>query len=172
MSKYAAIEKLKHGVNRRLRMHQDFHLRRRQVKEPARFDHFEALIHQRGRVNSDALPHLPCGMIERLLDSDGTEFRPGRIQKRSARSGQPDAFDFFHAPAPQALVDRGVFAVDWKQWLSLAARLCCNELAGCDQALLIGYADGFSSFHRFVGGLKSGNTNDGADQEVDIWVSR
>ena len=59
------------------------------------------------------------GWFERLFDGDGGEFRGRSVQEGAAGRGQPDALDFFHASAAQALVDGVVFAVDGQQRLAL-----------------------------------------------------
>ena len=51
-----------HGMNNALGMDDDFDAFARGIEQPMRLDHFEALVHQRGRIHRDLLPHLPRGM--------------------------------------------------------------------------------------------------------------
>src|SRR5215831_3884415 len=99
-------------MNGALRMDDHADLVGRHVEQAARFDYLETLVHQRGRVDRNALAHLPSGMVESLLDGDAGEVAPRSVQEGPARRGKPDAMDFVAAPAPQALMDRVVLAVD------------------------------------------------------------
>src|SRR3712207_8327767 len=63
-------------------MYHDLHGRGREAEQPAGFDHFKALVHQRSRINRDALAHLPSGMIQRLLRCNVFELRPDRKSTR------------------------------------------------------------------------------------------
>ena len=119
---------------------------RRQVEQTASLNDLKSLVHQGGRVNGDALAHLPRGMVQRLLDRDVGKIRLWRVKERSAGSGQPDALDFFHPAATQALVDGIVLAVDGQQRLALAAGLGGDQFSGGDQAFLVGQADCFARF--------------------------
>src|SRR5579863_87892 len=159
-------------MNGRLRMHDDLHLVWRQVEKPASLNHLEALVHQRSRVNGDAPPHLPGRMVERLLHGDGIELRARSAQKRPAGSRQPDALDFLHAPATQALMHRVVLAVDRQQRLALLTRLGSDQLSGGDQAFLVGEANNLAGANRLVSGLEPGDSDDGADHKIDLGMSR
>ena len=66
------------------------------------------------------------------------------VQEWPARGGQPDALDFLHAAAAQALVHRIVLTVDWQERFALAARFRGDQLAGGHQAFFIGQPDGLS----------------------------
>jgi len=107
-------------------------------------------------------------VVEGLLDRDGGKFGLGSAQERASGGRKPDAFDLVHATAAKALVDRIVLAVDGQQGLGLTAGFGGDELAGDDQAFLIGQSHRFAGFDRFVGGFESGDADDGADHEIDI----
>ena len=153
-------------------MNQHADLVGRHIEETARFDHLEAFVHQGCRIDGDALAHLPGGMIERLLHGNVGEVAARRVEKRTAGGGQPDALDFVAAAAAHALVNGVVLAVDGQQRLALAAGFGGDEIAGGDQAFLVGQADGLAGLDRFVGGFQSGDADDGADHEVGVGMGR
>src|ERR1700691_2539999 len=97
-----------------------------QVEQAASLNDFEALIHQGSGIDGDAASHFPGGMIQRLLDGDGGKLCLGGIQERSAGSSQPDALDFLHAAAAQALMDGVVLTIDRQKRFALATRLSCD----------------------------------------------
>src|SRR5438445_10744923 len=103
-------------------MNDDLHALRRHVEQAARLDHFESLVHQSGRVDRDALAHLPRRMVQRLFDRNFFEVGFWRIEKRPAAGGKPNAFDLIDATAAHALMDGVVLAIDRQEWLALPAR--------------------------------------------------
>ena len=90
------------------------------------------------------------------------------MKKWTTGGGQPDAMDLVATPATHALVDGVVLAVDRQERLALAARFGGDEIAGGDQALLVGEADGLAGFDGFIGGFESGDADDGGDDEVGV----
>jgi len=68
------------------RMHDHSDLAGRQIEQTASLDHFKALIHQSGRIDSNAASHFPGGMVQRLFDGDVGELEAGVF-----RNGPPDA---------------------------------------------------------------------------------
>src|SRR5438270_1223775 len=139
-----------------LRMYDHADLRGRQVEQSAGLDDLKAFVHQRRRINGDAVAHFPCGMIQRLGNSNIGEFGYRSIQKRSARSGEPDTADFIHPATAQTLMDGIMLAINWKQRLALPAGFGSDELSGSYKAFLIGNIHGFSRFDGFVSGFESG----------------
>jgi hypothetical protein len=151
-------------------MNDYFNFRGGNVEQPAGFNDFEALVHQRGGIDSDTASHFPGGMIERLLDSDGVKIGFGRVQERTAGGGEPDGGDLVHASAAQALVDGIVLGIDREERLALLAGFGGDEFAGGNETFFVGEADGLAGFHSFVSGFKSGDANDGADDEIHFGV--
>src|SRR5213075_2343044 len=98
-------------MDRGLRMYDHADLRGRQVEQSAGLDDLETLVHQRGRINGDAVAHFPCGMVQRLGNSDIGELGYRSIQERATGSSEPDAADLIHAAAAEALVDGIVLAI-------------------------------------------------------------
>ncbi len=39
---------------------------RREIEQPAGFDHLKSLVHQSRRIDGDAVTHLPCWMLQRV----------------------------------------------------------------------------------------------------------
>ena len=88
----------------------------RQVEQPVRLDHFQALVHQRGRVDGDLGAHAPGGVLERLGRRHVGSDSSGR-----SRNAPPDAVRAVadalgvRLLALQALPDGAVLAVDREQ---------------------------------------------------------
>ena len=72
-----AIHELDHGMNGRLRMNHDVNFVEIHAEKPARFDHFETLVHERGGVDGDALAHFPVGVRQGLLGRHFCQLRGG-----------------------------------------------------------------------------------------------
>ena len=107
-----AIHKFDHGMNGRLRMDDHVNFVEVHAEEPARFDHFEALVHERGGVDGDALAHFPVGMRQGLLGRHFCELGGGGRPKRAAGSGEDQALHFPVIAGAQALMNGVVLAID------------------------------------------------------------
>jgi hypothetical protein len=90
-----AVDEFDEGVDDGLGMNDDVDLIGTQVEEPARFDDFEAFVHQGGGIDGDAVAHFPVGMGESLLDGDVSELRERRFAEGATGSGEDDAADFW-----------------------------------------------------------------------------
>ena len=75
------------------------------------------------------------------------------MQKRSAGSSEPNALNFFDSPAPHALMDSIVLAIDGQQRLVLPASFGGNQFACGHQTLFVGQAYAFTCFDRFIRGF-------------------
>ena len=120
-----------------LRMDHDGHLRRRQVEQPARFDDFQPLVHQRGRIDRDLVAHLPRRMLQGVGNPDAGEVVCRSVQKRPARRGQDDPLDVCTAVAVQGLEHGVVFAIDRQEPHSAAGGLARHQFARHDQRFLV-----------------------------------
>jgi len=96
----------------RLGVDDDIDLLRGNVEKPTRFDNFEALVHQSGRIHSNALSHLPCRMLQRLFRSERRKLLFGCLSKRPTRCGQNQPPYFAALSGTQTLIDGAVLAVD------------------------------------------------------------
>src|SRR3954453_12256026 len=101
-----------------LRVYDHFDLRRFRMEQKTGLDHFQALVHQRRRVNRNLAPHYPFWVSARLLWRNGVEHFARRAQKRPARCGEPQALDAGMREiaieiARQCLKNRIVLTVDW-----------------------------------------------------------
>src|SRR6202453_1224832 len=130
------------------------HPRGRHMKQSTSLNHFESFVHQSRGVDGNAFAHLPRGMIERLLDRDGTELRRWSVQEWASGGGQPDALHLLHLATMKALMDGVMLAVDGQQRRTLFPSFGGDQLAGRNQAFLIGYTDGLSRLNPFQGRLK------------------
>ena len=74
LSQDGAVCELYHRVDDALRLNDDFDAVIGHVKQPVRFDDFQAFIEHRRRVNRNLAAHIPCRMLEALLYRNGREF--------------------------------------------------------------------------------------------------
>ncbi len=164
----AAVDELDEGVDGGLGMDGDADLGGREVEEAAGFDDLEAFVHHGGGVDGDALAHDPGGMLERLRGGDVVEVGERRVAEGAAGCGEPDLLDLGGLAAAHALVDGVVFGVDGEQGYVVLAGCGEDEIAGGDEAFLVGEADGLAGADGGVGGFESGDADDGGDDEVDL----
>jgi hypothetical protein len=103
----------------------------------------------------------------------GVMFEVGerRVAEGAAGGGEPDLFDFGGRAAAQALVDGVVLGVDGQQRDVVLAGGGEDEVAGGDEAFLVGEADGLAGADGGVGGFEAGDADDGGDDEVNFGQS-
>ena len=89
----AAVDKFDERVDGGLGVDGGLHLRRRQGEEAAGLDDLEALVHQGGGVDRDALTHDPGGVFERLLGGDVLEVAEWGVAEGATGGGEPDLLD-------------------------------------------------------------------------------
>ena len=65
-----------------------------------------------------------------------------------------------------------MFGVDGEQGDVVFLRCGDDEVAGGDEALLVGEADGLAGADGGVGGFQAGYADDGGDDEVDLGKGR
>ena len=144
------------------------HLRRWQVEEAAGLDDLQSLVEHGRGVDGDALAHDPGGVLERLRGRDVVEVCERGVAEGAAGGGEPDLLDLVGCAAAQALVDGVVLGVDGQQVDTAFACGREDEVAGGDEALLVGEADGLAGENCGVGGLEAGDADDGGDDEVGL----
>src|SRR5208337_55763 len=132
-------------------MNKDVDLLRRETKQPVRLDDFQALIHHRGRVDSDAPTHFPDGMLQGLFGGYAIKMLPRRFQKRATGSSQYETADFRMASRPKTLMDGAMFAIHRQDLGSPLPRHSCDQLTRRDKNLLVRQPDSFSSLDRLIG---------------------
>src|SRR5260370_11241267 len=81
------------------------------IEKPASFDHLQALVEKRRRINGDLPAHYPGRMFQSALDRDARELLPGCGAERTARGGQPELANGACRFAVQTLKNRGVLAI-------------------------------------------------------------
>src|SRR5258706_2728867 len=114
------------------------------VEEPARLDHFQAFVKERGRIDGDLAAHDPGRMFQRAFDSDGRELRFWSGAKRTTRSGEPKPPDGIGGFAIQALKNGGVLAIHSQNADALFAGFAHDERAGHDQDFFGSHSDAFT----------------------------
>ncbi len=83
-----AVYELGHRVNDALGVDDDVDLVGGQVEEPAGFDHFESLVGHRCGVECDFGPHVPVGVVERLLEGDVFKLFEREVAEASTGGGK------------------------------------------------------------------------------------
>src|ERR1700741_1781262 len=133
-----------------LRMNEDIDFVEAHAEEPAGFDHFEAFVHQGGRIDRDSAAHFPIGMSESLLGGYAAQLRNRSFSKWAARSGKHKSLYFAILACSQTLVDRIVLAVNWKESHVIPLHCGHHHFPGCDKDLFIGEGDLLAVFDCFV----------------------
>ena len=123
-----AVAEAHHPVDDRLRVHDDLDGVVGDPEQVMRLDHLEALVHQRGRVDRDLLPHAPGRVGERLGRGHVGELVAAAAAKRAARGGDDDPGHRTRSGALEALRERRVLAVD-RQEPPPARRGCARARA-------------------------------------------
>ena len=137
----------------------------RDVEEPARLDHLEALVHQRRRVDRDLRAHLPVRVGQRLRRAVALAMRsarPGRGTGRPRRSGS-GARSSRRWPARHwkiALCSESI----GRSFAPLRARLAQDERARHHHHFLVGERD-VAAAARIA--ASTGSRPDRADERAD-----
>jgi hypothetical protein len=117
---------------------EDFELLAGQTEKMVGFNHLQALVHHRRRIDRDLRPHRPVRVPERLLGRGGRHGLPRPVAERAAGSSQDDPLDFVDRVSVKRLKDRVVLRIDRQDRPSGLARRRHEEIAGADQAFLVG----------------------------------
>ena len=107
-----AVAELDQAVDDRLRVNDHIERLRPQREQMMGLDEFEALVHQRRRIDRDLRSHGPGRMLERLLQRDLADRLERPSAKRPAGSGQDDAAHILAAAGAERLEDRVVLGID------------------------------------------------------------
>ena len=115
-----------------MRVHDHIDAIHADAKQPTGFDHFEALVEERGRVDGDLRAHVPSRVAKRLLGSDLGKIGCGKFAKRAAGCGEYESGDFRIARVLtiEALKNRVVLAVDRKKHHAIFFGRLCDHFAG------------------------------------------
>ena len=85
LREHRAVHEFDHRMHDALRMHDHADARHFDVEQPARFDHFEPLVEQRGGIDRDLAAHDPRRMFKRAFDGD----RGKLFLRQFCRNGPP-----------------------------------------------------------------------------------
>ena len=129
-------------VDHAFRVDHDLDALARHAEQPVRFDHLEALVHHRRRVDADLSPHHPVGMGTGFVSADRMEFRNRALAERPPRRGQEDAANagfggIARIGRRKALKDGIVLAVDRKQRRAALGRGRHENRASDHEGLLV-----------------------------------
>ena len=155
-----------------LTVYDDLDLIGRKVKEPARLDEFESLVHQRGGVDRDLVAHAPVRVIERLLDGDLFQIGFCLAEERPSGGGEDDLLDLAALVALQALEDRRMLAVDR---VDRERTLGCglhDERTARDERFLVCERDRLIRFDRGQRRQQTDHADDGIEQKLGALMLR
>ncbi len=127
-----------HGVNNTLRMYHHLNLINTGPKQLISFDHLQALIHHRGRIDGNLRPHLPVWMIQRLLNRRLGHVLLGPFSKRTARARQQDAPQIGRLMPMESLKNGTMLTVHRDHLPPSLDVLPHHEIAGHHQGFFIG----------------------------------
>jgi hypothetical protein len=128
-------------VDDALAVHDDLDAVHRDVEQPVRFDHLEALVHERGRVDGDLAAHIPRRVTQRVTGCHVLEVARRQVAERAAGGRENEFLDGGDVLAPKALPDGAVLAVDGAQFAAVALRLLSDDGASHDEHFLVGERD-------------------------------
>ena len=163
-----AVAEADERVDDRRRLQHDLDPLVRQAEEEVRLDQLEALVGERRRVDRDLRAHAPGRMRERLLGRDVVELVARAPAERAARAGQHERVDLLRGAALEALERRRVLAVDRQQQASSPLLRREGELAGRDQALLVGERERDPVLERPERRGQAGETDDRVQHDVRL----
>ncbi|KAG0931046.1 hypothetical protein G6F31_016876 [Rhizopus arrhizus] len=157
-------------MHQALRMHQHLDALAGHREQVMRLDDFQALVHQRRRIDRDLRPHRPLRVCHRLRRGDLGQLGTAAATERAAGGGQQDPayagpLDAGIARA-QALEDRAVFAVDRDDFGAGTFGGAGQQLAGQHQRLLVGQQDALAGRCGGQGRGQPGGADDGRDHGV------
>src|SRR5687768_3162010 len=131
-------------MNDALRMDDDVHTIHFDAEEPARFDHLQTLVEERGGIDGDFLAHHPGGMFERAFNGDFREFffrRAAEWPSRSRKQQPPHRFDWL---AIKTLENGGMLTVHRQHPYAMLRGFAHDDLTGHDQDFLGSDGDVFA----------------------------
>ena len=152
----AAILKLHQRVDDGLRMHHHFNLRGGQVEQPFGLNHFQALVHQRGRVNGNLGSHLPIGVFQGLGFGNGAQELAVFAPERPARCGQDDFFDGIVPLTRQTLENGRMLGIHGVDVHALFAGQLGHQFARHHQRFLVGQRNILARSNGFERGNQPG----------------
>ena len=115
------------------------------VKQPAGFDDFKPLVHQRRRIDRDFPPHFPVGMLEASLQCHAGKLICFTTSQRTTGSGQQQPANCRGLLACQTLGNRTVFTVNRNHRNPFLFGQLHHQRTGRDQRFLIGNGQSLSS---------------------------
>ena len=130
-----------------LRMDHHFDAFHLDPKQPARLDHLQPLIKERGRIDRDLRTHVPRRMFQRLLRCEVDKFVRGCFAKWPSGSRQNDPPNF-RWTAIEALKDRVVLTVHRQNMHAVFARFAHHDFPRHHENFLARHCQIFPCFNR------------------------
>ena len=155
---------LDHRMDGALRLHHHLYAVVRHSEQMMRLDNLQTLVHERGRIDGDLRPHVPCGMRQRLLHRDICKFFARFAAERATGRRNPQATYLCGVFAQQALVDGAMLGVDGKQ--RLVRTQGHQQVTAHDQRLLVRQCQLTAGLQRGIAGAQTGGTHQRVDHQI------
>ena len=140
----------------------------REPEQKMRLDQLEALVRERRRVDRDLRPHAPRRVGEGLLGRDVVELVSRSAAERAARGREDERVHLLIGAALQALKGRGVLAVHGEQPASSPLLRRQREVAGSDEALLVGEREVDAALERPERDGQAGEADDRVQDDIGL----
>ena len=134
-------------MNNRLRMYHHLNLAGLYAKQPFGFDHFEPLVHHRGRINSDLSSHFPIRMFESLYFCHSLQLFHSTCTERTSGSSQDNFLYRIAYLSGQTLEDGRMFRIDRQNSYPMFCDRFVDQFSGYDQSLFVSQSNIFSGFN-------------------------
>ena len=168
MGERGAVAEADERVHDRGRLDHDLDPLVGHAEEEVRLDQLEALVGERRRVDGDLRPHPPGRVRERLLGCHIGQLVTRPAAERAAGARQDEARDLVGRRALQALVERGVLAVDRQDAPAAALLRGERKLARGDEALLVREREVDAVLERPERRVDAGEADDGVQDDVRL----
>ena len=159
---------LNHRMDDALGMNDNLNAFRLEIKKPASLDNFQALIHQRRRVNGNFLAHRPVRMMRSFFNRDIGKVLS--LTERPARASQKDIgfTSGFLGRSDKTLKNSIVFAVDRHENSTRGLNRIHQDSAAANDTFLIGQQKLFTGFGSLKCRRNSGSSDDSSDHDIDF----
>ena len=169
MREHRTVAEADERVHDRPRVHDHLDLLVREPEEVVRLDELEPLVREGGRVDGDLRAHRPGRVRERVLHGDVAELVAAAAAKRAARGGQDEGVRRTPESRPSRHWNAArVLAVDGQQAAAAPTARGEREVAGRDEALLVGEREVDAVLERPQRRREPGEADDGVQHHVRL----
>ena len=138
-----------------------------QSEQPDCLNQFQALVHQRSRVDGDLGAHIPVGMTQRVLLGLAPQLPGGHTKERPAGSGEQDLLQPFGGMLIlKTLEDGGVLAVHRQQMNAMLFDGVGDQVTAGDKAFLVGQGQVVAALNGSKGGRQARNAHHRVEHHI------